>query len=135
MTGHQGAGADAVGELEHGVDPHVAVADHARVRGGAGAIAVDECAHDLGAEALLEVERQVRDAELMRDAARTEDGKGRAAALRGVRALVGPELDGDGHDLRPALALAQRSDGRVDAAAERHEDALAFRGRCRHPAA
>ena len=43
--------------------------------------------------------------------------------------LVGPELEGDGDDVAPGLALAQRRDGGVDAAAEGDEHALAVGGR------
>ena len=45
-----------------------------------------------------------------------EHGLRRAAGLGAVGLGVGPELDRDPDDLRPALALEQRGDGAVDAA-------------------
>ena len=102
----------------------------------AGAVAVDERADDPPAEDVLEVERQVRNAELVRDRARAEHGRGRAAAACRVGVAVRPQLQRHRDHLRPALALAQRRDGRVDAAAERDEHALARRAaapRARRP--
>ena len=62
VAGRQSRGAEPVGERDHRLDPHLAVADHARVRGPPGAVAGDELADHRPAELLLEVERQVRDA-------------------------------------------------------------------------
>ena len=48
-----------------------------------------------------------------------------SSSALGVGALVGPELQGHRDHLRPALALAQRGDRGVDAAAERDQHPLA----------
>ncbi len=129
MAGGEALRADPVGERDHRVDPQLAVADHARVRGAPGAVAVDEPADHGGPELRLEVERQVRDPERMGELAGANDRQRRAAALRRVGAAIGPQLQGHGDHLRPALALAQRRHRGVDAPADRDQDALAARRR------
>ena len=52
------------------------------------------------------------------DRAGDPDGIGRAAAPLAVVGRIGPELERDREDLRPALPLAQRRDGAVDPAAD-----------------
>jgi hypothetical protein len=61
----------------------------------------------------------------MSDTARAEDRQRRAAALRRVGALVGPELERHRHHIGTAFAFAQSRDRGVDAAAERDEDTFA----------
>ena len=126
MARHKRRRPDTLGEREHRIDANVSVADHARVRGAARAIAVDEGADDLSAKLLLQVEREVRDPELVRDAASAQHRQRRAAALGRVRSLVGPQLHRDGDDVGAAVALRQRGDRRIDTAAQRHEHAVAL---------
>ena len=62
VAGGEPRGAEGVGQLEHRVEAHLAVAAHARVRRAPGGVAVEEAVDHLGAEALAQVEREVRDA-------------------------------------------------------------------------
>ena len=62
VTCSKASGAEEVGQLEHRVKTNLTVAAHARVRSAAGGVAVEEVVHHLGAEALAQVERDVRDA-------------------------------------------------------------------------
>jgi hypothetical protein len=125
VAGGEADGAEPVGEPEHRVDPHLAVAQHARVGGAPFAVAADERAHHALAEDLLEIEGQVRDPERVGEPAGAEDGERRAAALGGVGAPVGPQLHRHPDNLRPVLALEQRGDRGVDPAAHRDQHALA----------
>src|ERR1700746_1497091 len=46
VAGDQGAGGEALGKIDHGGDPHLAVADDARVRRRTRAVAIEESADD-----------------------------------------------------------------------------------------
>src|SRR5919106_563185 len=127
MAGGELRRAESVGERDHRVDPQLAVAEHAGVRGPALGVPLDEGRDDAGAELVLEIEGQVRDAERMGDAASAEHRLGRAAAPFSIRALVRPELQRDGHHVPARLGLAERGNGRVDSTAERDQDPLAAR--------
>jgi len=116
MAGQQPLGADPLGEVDHRRQSHLAVAEDAGVGGAALGVAADEAIDDAAAKVLLEVEREVRDAELVGERAGAEDGLGRAAGLGPVGLGVGPELDGDGDDVGAFLAGEQRGDGAVHAA-------------------
>ena len=129
MAGDELRRAEAIGQGDHRVDAELAVAEHAGVGSAALRVAAQERADHAGAELVLEVEGQVRDAERVGDPAGAEHRLGRAAAALPVGALVGPELEGDRDQLAPGLPLPQGGDRRVDAAAERDQDALADRRR------
>ena len=135
MPGGERRAAQPAGEVEHRVDAQLAVADHARVRGAPGAIAGDELVDDPGAEVGLQVEREVGHVQRVRQPPGAEHRQRRAAAPGCVGALVGPQLERHRDHLRPALALAQRRDCGVDAAAEGHQHPLAPRGRRCQPGA
>ncbi len=127
MAGRQLARTNAVGQLDHGVDPQRTVAAHAGVRRHAGSIAVDEETDDLAPEGVLEVEGQVRYPDLVSKPSSAPNRLRRAAGLGPVGVLVGPQLQGYGDDLGATLALEQRGHRRVDTAAEGDEDPLARR--------
>ena len=76
--------------------------------------------HDAGAERVAQVEREVRQAHAVREAARGRDGAGRAARLLAVVERVAPQLERDRDGVVPG---AQRGDGGVHAAAHGHERA------------
>ena len=80
VTGGQPVGPEPLGQREHRVQAHVAVAAHARVGGLARRVAVDERLHDPGAEGLAQVQGEVRHAHPVREGARLGHGAGRAAA-------------------------------------------------------
>ena len=63
VPGREPRGAQAVGEGDHRVDPEVAVAEHAGVRGSSLGVAAQEGTDNAGAELALQVERQVWEAE------------------------------------------------------------------------
>ena len=132
VPGGQRGGADAVGEGEHGVQAHVAVAAHARVGGQPGGVVGQPRLDDAGAELVAQVEGEVREAHAVGDGARPGHRAGRAARALGVVVGVAPQLEGDGRRPRPA---AQRGDGGVDAAAHGHQRALGIdrRPRRRRP--
>ena len=115
VAGGEPGGAERLRELEHRVEADLAVAAHARVRGAAGGVAVEEAVHDLGAEALAQVEREVRDAHAMGELARAAHGLRRAAALLAVGAGVGPQLERDRHDLVAGVERELSRGGGVDA--------------------
>ena len=69
-------GAGALGEVDERVEPKTSVAAHARVRGQALRVALDERPHDRGAELLTQVERDVRQTEPMTRLAGSDDGIG-----------------------------------------------------------
>ena len=121
VAGGQRGGAEAVGEGEHGVQPHVAVAAHAGVGRQAGGVLGQPGLHHAGAELGAQVEAEVRQAHPVRDGARDAHCVGRAARALGVVLGVAPQLDGDGGRVR---AAAQRGDGRVHPAAHGHQRAL-----------
>ena len=121
VAGGQRAGAEAVGELDHRVEPHVAVAAHARVGRDAVGVAGQERLDDPGAELGAQVEREVRQAHPVRERAGEPDGVRRAAGGLGVVLGIGPQLERDGGGV---LAGQQRGNGGVDAAAHGHQHAL-----------
>ena len=102
MAGGELRRTEAIGERDHRVDPQLAVAEHAGVRGPPLGVPLDEGGDDAGAELVLEVEGQMRDAERMGDAASGEHRLGRAAAPLPVRPLIRPELQRHGDHSRPA---------------------------------
>ena len=121
VAGRERRGAQRVGELEHRVEPHVAVAADARVRRLPRLVAGHPRLDDAGAELRAQVEREVRHPHPVRERARDPHGVRRAARGLGVVGLVGPQLERD----RDRLAAGpQRRDGRVDAAAHRDERPL-----------
>jgi hypothetical protein len=91
------------------------------------------------AEFLLEVEREVRDADRVGDRASAEHGLGGAACLGAVGLRVRPELDGYADDLRPTLPGEQSRYSAVHASRHGDGDALwagvlgTARGRCGRP--
>ena len=121
VAGGQRRGAEAVGEGEHGVQAHVAVAAHARVGRQPGGVIGQPRLDDAGAELVAQVEGEVRKAHAVGEGARAAHRAGRAARALGVVVGVAPELERHGRGGRPA---AQRGDRRVDAAAHGHERAL-----------
>src|SRR5512132_872181 len=129
VPGREPRGAETVGEGDHRVDPQVAVAEHAWIRGPPLCVAAQERAHHPGAELALQVQRQVWEAERVSYPAGAEHRLGGAAAALAVGLLVGPELEGDGDHLIPRLPLAQRGHRGIDAAADGYQDALAVPGR------
>ena len=108
VAGGEVGRAEAVGELEHRVEPHVAVAAHARVRRLARRVAGQERLDDAGAELRAQVEREVRQAHPVRDRAREPDRVRRAARRLGVVLRVGPQLERDRDRLAPARRRAAR---------------------------
>ena len=74
MAGGQRARAEAVGEVEHRVEAHAAVAAHARVRRQAGGVVGHPRVDDARAELVAQVERQVRQAHAVRERAGRADG-------------------------------------------------------------
>ena len=120
MACRQSVARQAIGELEHRVEANVAVAADARVRRLARGVPGDERLDHAGAELVAQVDREVREAERVRERARLRDRRGRAAAALCVVLAVGPQLERD----RDGLALRvrqKRGDRAVDAAAHRDE--------------
>ena len=125
MAGGELRRTEAIGERDHRVDPQLAVAEHAGVRGPSLGVPLDEGGTTPRAELVLEVEGQMRDAERMGDAASGEHRLGRAAASLPVRPLIRPELQRHGDHFAARLVLTEGGDRRVDSAAERDQDPLA----------
>ncbi len=123
VAGREVGRAEPVGERQHRVEPHVAVAAHARVRREAGGVVGEERRHHALRERGAQVEREVRHAHTVRDRAREPDGVRRAARRLGVVGRIAPQLERDGDGLASGLLHKQRGDRRVDAAAHRHERA------------
>ena len=123
VPGGQRRRAHAVGQREHVVQAHGAVAAHARVRRLARGVRGQERVDDAGAEAVPQVEREVRQAEPVRERPRFAHGRRRAARALGVVLRVGPQLDRHRDHVVARLGAEQRHDGRVDAAAHGHERA------------
>ena len=133
VTGDEVDCPDPVREGEHRGDPHLAVAEHAGVRGLPGGMPGEELTHHAVAEDVLEVEGEVRQPEGVGEPAGTQHRLGRAAGPGPVGLGVGPELHRHRDDIRPALALEDRRDGAVDAAGDGDQDAagIGLRERCR----
>ena len=106
VAGRERRGAEPRREVDHRVEPHAAVAAHARVRRQAGGVVVEPRLHDAGAERVAQVDREVRDAHAVRERARRAHGAGRAARALGVVLGVAPELERHGRDLEPSLSSA-----------------------------
>ena len=88
---------EALCELQHGVEANRAVAAHAGIGCLAGRVAADEAVHNLGAEALAQVERDVWDAHAVSQGARPGNRLGRAARALAV---------GAGSDHNPSVTPA-----------------------------
>ena len=123
VAGGELRGAERAGDREHRVEADVAVAAHARVGRAALGVALQEVVHDLGAEALAQVEREVRDAHAVGERAGAGHGLGRAAAELAVGGRVGPQLERHGDHLVARVERELRSGGRVHPAAHRDERA------------
>ena len=93
------------------------------------AVPGDEVVDDGGAEGLLQIEREVRDPERVGKVPGADHRLRGAAALRAVGVTVGPQLHRHGRHVGAGPRLHQRRDGRVDAAAHRHQHPLATGGR------
>ena len=87
--------AEPVGERDHRVEAHVAVAADARVRRHAVRVARQERVDHAGPERLAQVEREVRHAHPVRDRARHAHGVRGAAGGLGVVLGVRPQLERD----------------------------------------
>ncbi len=103
MAGGERRAAQAVGELEHRVEPHVAVTADAGVWGVTCLVGGDERLDHAAAELLTEVQREVWKADLVGERAGLGDRARGAAALLRVILGVGPELEGH-RDRLPLLA-------------------------------
>ena len=120
VAGGERRRADAVGELEHRVEPHVPVAAHARVRRLAARVRGQERVDDARPELRAQVEREVRHAHPVRDRTGDPDRMRGAARRLGVVLRVGPQLERHGGGV---IADQQRRDRGVHPAAHRHERA------------
>ena len=100
VAGRERPRAQPVGQLEHRVEPHVAVAAHARVRRLAGRVVGQPGIDDAGAELGAQVDREVGHAQAVRQLARAADRLRRAAARLAVVLRVGPQLERDPDRLR-----------------------------------
>jgi hypothetical protein len=83
----------------------------------------DERRHDALRERRPQVEGQMWQPHPVRDGAREADGMGRAAGGLRVVGGVAPQLERHGHRLAARAGHEQRGDGRIDAAAHRHQRA------------
>ena len=128
VAGDQPFGSEPFGEVGHRREPHLAVADDAGIWRRPGRVAGEVGADDPATEVLLEIEGDVGDVDRVGDGSGAEDRLGRAAGLRPVGLLVGPELDRDPDDVGATLPFEQRRDRAVDSARHRDGDAaLAWR--------
>ena len=100
VAGRQRRGAEPVGEVEHRVEPDVAVAAHARVRRQPVGVLAQPRIDDAVAKLVAQVEREMRHAEPVREAPRTAHGLRRAARARAVVVGVGPQLERHGRRRR-----------------------------------
>ena len=128
VTRRKLGGPQAVGMLEHGVEPDAAVAAHARVRGLPQGVVGEPGLDHPSAELRAQVEGQVRHPHPVCDSARGPNGGGAAARGFGVVLRVAPELEGDGDRFAARACDQQRRDGGVDPSA--HGDQSAIRVRC-----
>ena len=104
----QVGGAEAVRQVEHRVQAHVAVAADARVRRLPRRVAGQERVDDAGPERLAQVERQVRQPHPVRERAGDPHGVGRAARRLGVVLRVRPQLERHRHRLARVRGPAAR---------------------------
>jgi hypothetical protein len=123
VAGRQRRRAEPVGEAEHRVEADVAVAAHAGVRRQPVGVPAQPGSDDPVAELVAQVEREMRQAELVREPPGTAHRSGRAAGGLPVVVGVGPQLERHGYRTRVRLA-EQRGDRAVDAAGHRDERAL-----------
>ena len=128
VTGGELGGAEAIGEGDHRVDAQLPVAEDAGIGSASLGVAAQERPDDPVPELSLEVERQMRDPERMREPSRSQNGLGRAAAALAIGVLVRPELQRHRDDLAARLALSQGGDGRVHPATERNQNPLTTAG-------
>ncbi len=134
VAGRERLAPQAVGQLEHRIQTHVAVAPHARIRGLALGVTGDERLDNAGAKLLAQVDREMRQAHRVRKPAGLGHRRRRAAAALRIVLDVGPELERDGGG-RARLAAQQRGHGTVDATAHRDERSSARRRPQRRPRA
>ena len=109
VPGRESGGAEPLGDRDHRLEPDLAVAAHAGVRRPARGVAGKERRDDARAEAIAQVDGQVRDPERVGDRARQAHRLRRAAALLAVVGRVGPELERHGEDLRPTIELRRQA--------------------------
>jgi hypothetical protein len=76
VAGQQALGAEPLRQVDHRREADLAVAEDAGVRRLARGVAADEAVDDAAAKVLLEVEGEVRDAELVREGTSAEHGLG-----------------------------------------------------------
>jgi hypothetical protein len=130
VTRGEPGGADAAGEGEQGREAEAPVAADARVGRLPPLVAADERRHDRAAEALSQVERHVRRAELVAELARGDDRGRRAAHPLAVGpGGIRPETERDADGLVPGVPRLEERNRAVDAAAHRHGDAARARPR------
>ena len=114
MAGGDIVGVELEGAVHEEVDLDAVVASDAGVEGTAALVLGEEVVDDVGAELALGVDDVVACAEGVADAAGVVDVFDGAAALgegRGVRALDGPEPEGDADDLVTLAGEEERGDG------------------------
>ena len=131
VAGHDGVEAEGERLLEHGGELDALVAAHARVRGAAGRVLIDEVANDVVSEALREVPDVERNAELLGGAPgiqRVFDGAA-AAAAGAQRAGHAAEREVHADNLVAGIDRARRGDRRVDSTAHRCQNTHASRVR------
>jgi len=120
VPGRQRLRAEAIGQCDHRVEAHEAVAAHARVRRLTGGVVAHPRLHHARAKLVAQVQGEVRQPHAVRERPGAAHRAGRAARGLGVVLRRGPQLQGHGDRVRPA---AQRSDRGVHAAAHRHQRA------------
>ena len=120
MAGGEPLAAETVGELEHRVEPDVAVAADAWVRRLPSRVPGDERLDHALTELLPQVDCEVRQTHTVGECARLRYSRGRAAAALGVVLLIGPQLKRH-RDGLPLLGTSERGHRTVDAAAHRHQ--------------
>ena len=127
MTGCDPVGAERSGALEERVELDVGVAVETGVWRATFGILVDELIDDELAEWALQIQRVVRNAQSLGNAAGVADVLNGAAlttagVVLGLR--LGPEAHGDPDDLIALLDQECCRDGRIHAAAHADDDAL-----------
>ena len=123
VAGRDPDGPEPVGRIRDRREAERAVAAHARVGRAAAGVRRDELVDDRSLELLAQVDRKVRDAEGVARPPRGPHRVGRAAGPLGVgRVRVDPQPKGHADGLHPRLERLGERDGRVDAAAHRHDD-------------
>ena len=127
VAGGEPVGAERFGLVEEAVELDVGVAVEAGVGRAAAAVLGDERLDDVLEKLALQIQRVVRDAEPVGDAAGVLDILD-AAALGAARQAfgpgLGPEAHGDADHLVALLDEQRRGDGRIDPTAHAHDDSL-----------